>query len=60
MKNNIELSYHNYSPVNYSQNFGEFEPYMSIIDVLFNVGFKKTKEIIILGSNGFLKSKDLR
>lgn len=60
IKNNIQLSYHNYSPVNYFQNFGEFEPYMSIIDVLFNVGFKKTKEIIILGSNGFLKSKDLR
>lgn len=59
VKNNIELSYHNYSPVNYSQSFGEFEPYMSIVDVLFNEGFKNAGKIIKLGSKSFLKSKDL-
>jgi hypothetical protein len=60
IKNQIELFYHNYLPVEYSQNFDKFEPYMSIIDLLFNEGFKKSNIIINQGSEKFIQSKDLK
>lgn len=34
----LELCYHNYSHPQYRQLFGEFLPYLSILDVLFNEG----------------------
>jgi len=35
---NIKLVYQNYKHPRYTQLFGKFEPYMSIIDLLFNYG----------------------
>jgi hypothetical protein len=58
-KNDIKLMYHNYSPVNYSQCFGDFKPYMSIIDLLFNVGFKESLNFIKAGRKKVLVSQDL-
>jgi hypothetical protein len=37
-QNNIELKYHNYPHPVYNQLYGEFVPYLSIIDLLFNHG----------------------
>ena len=37
-KRNISIRYNEYEPQEYPQLFGEFVPYMSIIDLLFNVG----------------------
>jgi hypothetical protein len=48
-KNGIKLSYQNYVHPNYNQLFGEFMPYMSVIDLLFNEG-NKSLEIIKRGS----------
>ena len=36
--NNINLSYQNYTHPTYNQLFGDFIPYMSVIDLLFNEG----------------------
>jgi len=37
-KNNIKLEFHNYKHPIYSQRFGEFIPYLSVIDLMFNHG----------------------
>ena len=34
----IKVLYHDYEPPEYPQIFGDFEPYMSVIDMLFNCG----------------------
>lgn len=44
-KNNIEVRFQDYKHPKYKQNFPGFEPFMSAIDALFNIG-KKTKELI--------------
>ncbi|MGA1980098.1 MAG: WbqC family protein [Sedimentisphaerales bacterium] len=49
VKNGIELFYHNYEHPVYSQLYGGFLPYMSVIDLLFNCGFEKSLEIIRSG-----------
>lgn len=38
--NGIELGYHNYHHPEYRQLYGDFEPYLSALDLLFNVGPK--------------------
>jgi len=43
--NNIELVWQNYDHPTYTQLYGEFKPYMGIIDLLFNEG-KNSKNII--------------
>ena len=48
-RNDIELLYHNYNHPTYSQLHGDFIPYMSIIDLLFNHGFKGAKKLISAG-----------
>ncbi|MDD2731829.1 MAG: WbqC family protein [Candidatus Pacebacteria bacterium] len=47
-KNNIKLEYHNYSLSHpqYPQMYGEFIPFLSIIDLLFNCGKEGTRYII--------------
>lgn len=45
MKKDIDLRFHEFSHPIYKQRFDEFEPYMSAIDLLFNVG-EKSKELI--------------
>ena len=42
------LVYHKYTPPPYHQSFGDFVPYMTIIDLLFNVG-PKSLEIVRSG-----------
>jgi hypothetical protein len=42
----IELQYHDYVHPVYTQNFGGFEPYMSVTDLLFNHG-ENSLEILI-------------
>jgi len=49
VKSGIRLSYQNYKHPTYNQLFGDFIPYMSVIDLLFNEG-KKSLEIIRRGS----------
>ena len=44
-KNNMELIWQNYKHPVYKQQFGEFMPYMSILDLLFNEG-PNSKNII--------------
>ncbi len=47
--NGIELYYHNYEHPQYNQLFGDFIPFMSVIDLLFNEGFERSLEIIKTG-----------
>ena len=56
---NINLFYHNYSPVEYAQSFGGFEPYMSVVDLLFNEGFDNSLNIIRKGRKSFLLSNEI-
>ncbi len=56
----IALSYQNYNPKAYRQEFGEFVSYMSIIDVLFNEGLKSTLNIIRKGRGQYLTSEMMR
>ena len=44
--NNIELVWQNYKHPTYNQLYGEFIPYLSILDLLFNEG-PKSKDIIL-------------
>ena len=44
--NNIELIWNEYTHPTYNQQFGEFIPYMSILDLLFNEG-PNSKNIIL-------------
>lgn len=44
--NDVKLTYHEYNFPTYSQLHGEFIPWMSIIDQLFNIGLKGTKDYI--------------
>ena len=48
VKSGIKLSYQNYKHPTYSQLYGDFIPYMSVIDLLFNEG-KKSLELIKSG-----------
>ncbi len=47
--NNIDLYYHDYEHPVYKQLYGEFLPYMGILDLLMNEGFEKSLEIIQAG-----------
>jgi hypothetical protein len=48
-KNNIRVYYHNYEHPTYNQLHGNFLPFMGIIDLLFNEGFKNALKIIRQG-----------
>ena len=43
IKNNINLEFHSYNHPNYTQLYGEFIPYLSIIDLIFNHGNESLK-----------------
>ena len=64
-KSGIKLYYHNYEHPQYNQLFGEFIPFMSVVDLIFNEGFEKGLEIIRsgrrepLGYLDFRKSMDI-
>jgi len=48
-QHNISLHYHEFEHPKYKQLYGEFLPYMSIVDLLFNEGFDKSLEIVRSG-----------
>ncbi|CCK75584.1 conserved hypothetical protein [Oleispira antarctica RB-8] len=52
----IELYYQNFNHPEYSQIHGDFEAYMSIVDLIFNEGFEKSLEIIRSGRGKHLRS----
>jgi len=37
-KDDIELEYHEYATVNYDQLYGDFNPFVTVLDLLFNCG----------------------
>ena len=41
----IQINYHEYNHPNYQQRFKDFLPYMSIIDLVFNVGHESISTI---------------
>ena len=55
----IDLKYQNYVPYEYPQLFGDFISHLSIIDLLFNVGFDNSLEIIRKGRKQALKSNEI-
>jgi hypothetical protein len=46
LKNGIEVIFQNYLHTPYGQLWGEFQPYMSIVDLIMNNDFLKSKEIL--------------
>ncbi|GAX87593.1 conserved hypothetical protein [Lebetimonas natsushimae] len=60
IKNGIKLFYHNYEHPIYNQLYGEFLPYMGIIDLLFNEGFENALEIIRSGRKKDFDYKEFR
>lgn len=55
----IALYYHNYVPVKYTQLHGTFISHMSVIDLLFNEGFKNALPIIRSGRQRPIHYADL-
>ncbi len=55
-KENIKLKYHQYNHPEYSQLWGEFVPYLSVIDLLFNQG-DKSLSIIRKGAKNKIIAK---
>ena len=53
----IEISFQNYVHPKYSQLHNNFEPYMSIVDLLFNVG-RNAREVIMQGNVARIESED--
>ncbi len=49
LNNHIQILFHHYHPMQYNTGKLPYEPYMSIIDVLFNCGFDETLAIIRAG-----------
>lgn len=49
IRNKIELNFHTYEHPIYPQTNAPFIPYLSILDLLFNVGFQHSKEYISKG-----------
>ena len=49
-ENNIKVFFHDYSHPAYRQKFGNFEPNLSIIDLLFNEGPKESPLVIGKGN----------
>ena len=56
----IELYYHNYEHPQYNQLYGDFLPYMSVIDLIFNEGYDKALEVIRSGRREPLHFSQLR
>jgi len=50
-KEGIEVKYFEFKPFEYPQRWEGFEPFMSAIDLLFNVGSERAKELIKGGAN---------
>lgn len=48
--NSISIYFQEYKHPSYQQLWGEFVPYMGIVDALFNLGAERTKEVIFEGN----------
>ncbi|MBN1431638.1 MAG: WbqC family protein [Methanomicrobiaceae archaeon] len=53
--NNIDLFWYEFSHPQYNQLYGEFIPYMSVIDLLFNEGAENSIDLIRSGKEGSLR-----
>ncbi|MEZ4888842.1 MAG: WbqC family protein [Chitinophagales bacterium] len=58
--NNIQLYYQHFEHPTYSQLYGDFLPYMSIVDLLFNEGAEKGLEILRSGQKLFYTHEEVR
>ncbi len=56
----IELRFFSFSHPVYSQLHGTFEPHLSVIDAMINVGLEKTKELISSGVGPSLDFKEMQ
>tara|TARA_B100000579_G_C22834796_1_gene858078 strand:+ start:841 stop:1602 length:762 start_codon:yes stop_codon:yes gene_type:complete len=59
-RNNIDLFYHVYNHPQYTQLGGNFISHLSILDLLFNLGFKKSLSTIIKGRNRNIHFKEFK
>ena len=59
LKKGIDLYYHNFNHPKYNQLNKNFEPYMSIVDLLFNEGFENSLMIIKKGRKKPMKPGDI-
>ncbi len=59
-KNGIELYYHNYVHPIYKQLSGNFIPFMSVIDLIFNEGLENSLEIIRSGRREPVHFKNIK
>ena len=59
-KSGIDVYYHDYKHPEYSQLYGEFEPYYGVLDILFNEGFNNTLNIIRMGRKKNISSIHFR
>jgi len=50
-KEGIEVKYFEFKPFEYPRRWRGFEPFMSAIDLLFNVGGERARELIKGGAN---------
>jgi len=60
IKQDINLYYHFYQHPVYEQMHGDFLPFMSIVDLLFNEGFENTLEVIKSGRQKKIHFKQFR
>ena len=49
-KNDIKIYFHEYNHPTYRQKFENFEPYLSVIDLLFNEGAENASRIVQKGN----------
>lgn len=56
----IKLEYQNYKHPEYPQLHGDFLPYMGIVDLLFNKGFKDAMEVVRLGARSDFSVEEFR
>ena len=56
----IELRYHQYRHPEYEQPFGDFLPYMGLVDLLANVGWKDSLEVIRSGRHKSMPYQQFR
>ena len=60
VNNSIDLFYHSFNHPFYSQLYGDFIPYISVIDLLFNEGFSNSLEIIKSGRSKIIHYKNFK
>ena len=56
----VALTYQNYTPAPYTQRYGEFVPYLSVIDLLLNEGATAAQAIMRAGAGTPLTSAQVR